>query len=62
MLPFQYLNIVGKDEAGCLTLNVIAPQWKNPEFVRGYLALVINVLAIRPSSNVLDSWRGFWNP
>ena len=27
------MNIVGQDEAGCLTVNVIAPRWKSPEWV-----------------------------
>uniref|UniRef100_A0A1I7XQY1 Carboxylic ester hydrolase n=1 Tax=Heterorhabditis bacteriophora TaxID=37862 RepID=A0A1I7XQY1_HETBA len=29
----QYLNIVGKDEENCLTLNVFAPRWKCDEWV-----------------------------
>ncbi|CAJ0568139.1 unnamed protein product, partial [Mesorhabditis spiculigera] len=35
-----FLNIVGKDEAKCLTLNIFAPQWTSEEFPQGHPVMV----------------------
>ncbi|CAJ0959363.1 unnamed protein product, partial [Mesorhabditis belari] len=35
-----YLNIVGKDEAKCLTLNIFAPQWESKEFPSGHPVMI----------------------
>ncbi|CAI4227094.1 unnamed protein product [Auanema sp. JU1783] len=50
----QYINIVGKDEANCLTLNVIAPRWKSEEWPKGLPVMVWihgGGFAIHSSSN-----------